>query len=566
MNASLQCPHNGPRCGGAIAFFAALLSALCPAMLPAQAPTWQAPPKLVVGIVVDQMRTDYLYRYWDNFGEGGFRRMVREGAFLRDAHFDYAPTYTAPGHASIYTGTTPAFHGIVGNDLFYRKLGRDRYCAEDTTMQSVGMAGAVGQRSPVNLLATTLADELERRTERRSRTIGISLKDRSAIFPIGRTGDAAYWFGGGPDGAFVTSTWYTKVLPEWLQRFNADRPAVRYLQNTWDLLLPKERYHEVLPDDNPYEIPLTGASTATLPLDLKALYTSSGTTGIITYTPWGNTLTTDVALAALEGEGLGTDAITDLLAVSYSSPDILGHRVGPRALELEDMYVRLDREIERLLKALDERVGKDRYVVFLTADHGGVDVPAYLKDLRGSAGYVDQGALRVDLEQHLQKRFGAGPWVSGILNEQIYLNDTLITARKLDVATVQRAAAGHLVHHPDIAHAYTAADLLWNNYTSGPAQALQRGFMVQRSGDVAFVMRPGHFELYGNAIGKGTTHGSPWNYDTHVPILFFGQGVAQGEVLRHISITDIAPTIAMLVGMTMPDASSGEVVPEVIRP
>lgn len=530
-----------------------------------QPPTWQVPPKLVVGIVVDQMRADYIYRYWDNFGDGGFKRLVNDGAFLRDAHFDYAPTYTAPGHASIYTGTSPALHGIVGNDLFDRKLGRDRYCAEDTTRKTVGMAGGVGQRSPINLLATTLADELERRTERRSRTIGIALKDRSAIFPIGRTGDAAYWFGGGPDGAFVTSTWYTNELPAWLQRFNAERPAVKHLANTWDLLLPRERYHEVLPDDNPYEMPLAGTLTPTLPVDLKALYTSSGSTGIITYTPWGNTLTTDLALAAMEGEDLGMDGITDLLAMSYSSPDILGHRVGPRALELEDMYVRLDRELERLFKALDQRVGDGRYTVFLTADHAGVDVPAYLKDLKGSAGYVDLTALRAELEQHLQGRFGAGPWVSGILNEQVYLNDTLIVVRKLDPEVVQRATAQFLVRHPDIAHAYAATDLLWSDHSSGIGRALQRGFMVQRSGDVAFVMRQGYFERYGSAVGKGTTHGSPWNYDTHVPILFMGQGIQHTEVVRRTSITDIAPTLSMVLGMTMPDAASGTVVGEVLR-
>jgi len=530
-----------------------------------QPPTWQAPPKLVVGIVVDQMRADYIYRYWDNFGDGGFKRMVNEGAFLRDAHYDYAPTYTAPGHASIYTGTTPAYHGIVGNDLFYRKLGRDRYCAEDSTRQTVGMAGIVGQRSPINLLATTLADELERRTERRSCTIGVALKDRSAIFPIGRTGDAAYWFGGGPDGAFVTSTWYANELPAWLQRFNAERPAVKHLANTWDLLLPRARYHEVLPDDNPYEMPLTGALTPTLPVDLQALYTSSGSTGIIAYTPWGNTLTTDLALAAMEGEDLGADAITDLLAVSYSSPDILGHRVGPRALELEDMYVRLDRELQRLFEAVDKRIGSDAYTVFLTADHAGVDVPAYLKDLKGSAGYVDLTALRTALEQHLQDRFGAGPWVSGILNEQVYLNDTLIAARKLDLEHIQRTTALCLAHHPEIAHAYTATDLLWGDYSGGVARSLQRGFMVQRSGDVAFVMRPGYFERYGTAVGKGTTHGSPWNYDTHVPILFMGKGIRHTEVLRRTSITDIAPTVAMLVGMTMPDAATGAVLLELLK-
>lgn len=530
-----------------------------------RAQTWQQPPRLVVGIVVDQMRADYLYRYWDNFGEGGFKRLVKDGAFCRDAHFNYMPTYTGPGHASVYTGTTPVHHGIVGNDMFVRTTGKGLYCVQDDAVQGVGSTGRTGQRSPLNLLSTTLADELEQRFGRRSRTIGISWKDRGAILPIGRTGDAAYWFAGGTEGHFTSSSWYMNELPAWVQRFNAEGHAVRHLQGTWDLLLPRERYVQVLPDDNPYEVPLAGAAAATLPQDIHALFEAGGMdTGLLGYLPAGNTFLTDFALAAIEAEELGRDAVPDLLALSYSAPDYLGHRMGPRALEVEDMYLRLDREIARLLTALDERVGKGRYLVFLTADHAAVDVPEYLKDLKGSAGYVDMKAIVAMVEDTLGTRFGAGPWVRKGINEQLFLNDSLLLARKLDPAVVQRVAADRLLQDARIAEALTASDLVRITYPDGIRAMIQRGFMPQRSGDVCFALRPGYFELPDDRPRKGTTHGSPWNYDTHAPLLFMGQGIRPGEVLHRVHITDIAPTVSMLVGMTMPDAATGTVIDAVI--
>ncbi|MBK7946357.1 MAG: alkaline phosphatase family protein [Flavobacteriales bacterium] len=338
--------------------------------------------------------------------------MATGGAFLRDAHFDYTPTETGPGHTSVYTGTTPARHGIVANDMFVRATGTTLYCAAgDAGTREVGIDLIAGRKSPRNLLATTIADELELRFDGQAKTIGIALKDRGAILPIGRTGDAAYWFAGGSDGAFGTSTWYMNELPDWLQRFNGERLANSYLGRTWDLLLPRERYHTALPDDNPFEHPLSGASSATLPVDLNALFKASGSTALITQTPWGNTLTTDLALAAIEGEQLGADAITDLLAISYSSPDILGHRMGPRAIEVEDMYLRLDQELARLLDELDRRVGPNSYTLFLTADHAALDVPAYLASLKGSAGYPDVKAMESRLNAALAKRFGPGKWV-----------------------------------------------------------------------------------------------------------------------------------------------------------
>ena len=545
-----------------------ILAALFTFSMPAMAqPTWQAPPKLVVGIVVDQMRTDHIYRYWNNYGDNGFKRLVNEGSFLRDAHFNYMPTYTGPGHTSIYTGTTPAHHGIVGNDMYDRNSGRKFYCALDENARAVGSEQHPGLRSPLNLLATTLADELERFTGREARTIGISWKDRGSILPIGRTGDAAYWFGAGTEGHWITSSWYMGQLPKWVEEFNAlDLPA-KYLQRTWELLLPRDKYLQVLPDDNPYEIPLPGADAAKLPLDLAALFEAGGrNTGLLGYTPWGNTLTTDFALAAVAGEQLGQDGITDLLAISYSSPDLLGHRVGIRALEMEDMYLRLDRDLARLLDGLDKRVGKGQYTVFLTSDHGAADVPAYMRDLKGSAGYAEVQRLRTDLEIGMGKRLGTGNWVRTIINEQVFLNDSLIAVRKLEPALVQRIAADVLLTFPVVAEALTASDLVRSDFHSPVRANVQRGFMPQRSGDVCFVLRPGHFDHEGWASGRGTTHGSPWNYDTHIPILFFGKGVRSGEVLRRTHITDIAPTISMLLGMPMPDAATGVVVPEVIAP
>ncbi len=544
-----------------------LLAGLCAAQIAATGqptvPVWQDPPRLVVGIVVDQMRTDYIHRFWGNFGEGGFRRMVNEGVFLRNAHFPYMPTVTGPGHASVYTGTTPAHHGITGNELMDRSSGRVLYCAEDPASTVVGGGGGAA-RSPVNLLATTIADELERRTAGRSITVGMSIKDRGAILPVGRTGDAAYWFTGGAEGAFVTSRWYRDSLPDWLNTFNARRTAAALLKGTWDLLLPRERYQQVLPDDNPYEIPLSGAATATLPLDLAALSGNGSNTGLVAYTPGGNTLLTDLAIAAVEGEGMGADAVPDLLALSYSSPDLLGHRMGPRALEIEDMYLRLDRELARLLHTLDERVGAGRYTVFLTADHGAVDVPAYLHDLKGSAGYVELSRLESAMEQHIAARHGSGDWVKHMMNDQVWLNDSLLAVRQLDAAAVQRLAADALLADADVAEALTASDLVRMPYADGVRALMQRGFMPSRSGDVCYALRPGHFEREEWSDGHGTSHGSPWTYDTHVPVLFHGRGIARGEVVRPTSITDIVPTLAMLLGTALPDACTGAPLPEVL--
>lgn len=527
----------------------------------AQQPAWQAPPKLVVGIVVDQMRVDYIYRYWNNFGEGGFKRLIGEGAFLRDAHYTYVPTITGPGHASIYTGSTPSHHGIVANDRYDRATGRMIYCVRDTTVQGVGSPTA--QCAPSQLLATTLADEIERRTDRRGKTIGIALKDRSAILPIGRTGDAAYWFS---NGNFVTSTWYMKELPKWVKDLNAQKLTEHYLGNTWEPLLPIEKYHQVLPDENPYEQPLVAGGKASFPYDLATLSKGPAGLGLIAYTPWGNTLTTDMALAALHGEGLGQDEITDLLAISYSSTDLLAHKMGPRSVEVEDMYIRLDRELARLLSELDKTVGAGKYTLFLMADHGAVDVPQYLKDLKGSAGYVDVAPLRGAINAALLQHTSAMDSVAYIGEGEIYLTGFgRKRARLKGLMDAFDAVRDTLITMPAIAEVNSPAlGSMFGGDRTAMAELERNGYMADRCGDIQYALKPGYFEAEGSFLGKGTTHGSGWNYDTHVPVLFFGQGIAHGEVVRRTAVADIAATITMIVGCAMPDACVGDPVPEIL--
>lgn len=528
-------------------------------------PSWQEPPRLVVGVVVDQMRTDYIYRLWDQFGEGGFKRLVNEGSFQRSAHYDYAATHTGPGHASVYTGTTPRDHGIILNDMFMRSTGRVVNCVQDDDVRPVGAEGPRSRRSPRNLLAGTIADEMERRWEGRSKTIGVAVKDRGAILPIGRTGDAAFWLVDDPEGRIATSSWYMDSLPAWLVAFNAEGRYARYMQGTWEPLLPRDRYLLSLPDDNPYEEPLPGAPNAALPLDIPAAYTASEHAPyLFKGLPAALALTTDVAIAALKGEDLGRDAYPDLLAVSYGATDEIGHAMGPRALETLDMYLRLDRELERLLKALDEHMGRGNYTLFLTADHAGGDVPEYLKDRKASAGYVDVTEVVAHVEQALSDRFGPGPWVRRRMKEQLYFNDSLITARQMDRVAMQRVAADALQAFPGVAAAYTAAELAGPALPELRAAMVQRAFMPQRSGDVYYVLRPGFGQTAPGYPLRGMDHGSPWNYDTHVPVLFMGRGVRKGEVLRRTAITDVAPTVSAILGMTMPDAAIGNAVPEVI--
>ncbi|HWY37175.1 MAG TPA: alkaline phosphatase family protein, partial [Bacteroidia bacterium] len=346
--------------------FLILLTANC-LLLTAQAQK----PKLIVGIVVDQMRYDYLYRFSEKYGPGGFKRLLKGGFFCKNARYNYVPTFTGPGHASIYTGTTPAIHGIAANEWYDKKTKKDIYCAEDKNTKSVGTESKAGLMSPVNLDASTIGDEMKVASLSKAKVIGVSLKDRSSIFPAGHAANGAYWFDG-TTGSFISSAFYMNELPQWLIDFNEKKPAQKYLQSGWNTLLPVEKYTESLPDDNIFEKAPNKKEKPVFPYDFKAQLEKNNFE-IIRATPFGNTIVKELAMAAIEGEGLGKDNVCDMLCVSFSSTDYVGHSFGPKSVEVEDTYIRLDKDLEEFFVYLDTRIGKGNYTLFLTADHGASD-------------------------------------------------------------------------------------------------------------------------------------------------------------------------------------------------
>jgi predicted AlkP superfamily pyrophosphatase or phosphodiesterase len=520
----------------------------------------ETPPiKLVVGLVIDQMRPEYLTRFADGFTEGGFKRLLREGFVNYNTHYNYIPTFTGPGHASIFSGATPATHGIVGNGWYSREEARSVYCVEDPEAKPIGSTTGIAA-SPHRMLVTNLADELKLATNRRAKVVGVSLKDRSAVLPAGHIPDGAYWYDKST-GRFISSTYYMQQLPGWMQQFNGRRLADQYLDSTWTLLLPEAAYRNSGPDNQPYERVFKGKDSPTFPYNLAELHEQNGGYDILSSTPWGNTLVTELALAALQGEALGQDETPDLFTVSYSTPDIMGHDFGLRSRELHDMYLRLDRELARLLDALDEQVGPENYVLFLTADHAAADVPQFLLDERLPAGYYPEADLKVALNGHLQQKFKQQNLVEYITNDQVYLNHKRILGAKLNLNEVQEEAVNFLILQPYTVDAYTGLQMRQNEYRGGIRHMLQMGYYRPRSGDVLFVLNP----AWMHQISYATTHGSGYNYDTHVPLIWYGSTIKQGGSYRRQNITDIAPTLTHMLGIGLPNGATGEPILEVLK-
>ncbi len=517
-------------------------------------------PKLVVGIVVDQMRYDYLTRFYDRFGKGGFKRMVNEGYNCKNNHFNYVPTYTGPGHASIYTGTTPQNHGVISNH-WYNKFGKEMvYCASDPSVKAVGSASELERMSPHRMKTTTVSDQNRLHTQMRGKTIGIAIKDRGAILPAGHTANGAYWFRGKDEGKWITSTFYRNDLPEWVKAFNESGKAKSYFK-VWNTLYDINTYIESGDDNNEFEGGYKGKETATFPYDLAKLKDENSGYDIVKYTAYGNSLTADFAIAAVDGEQLGTDQITDFLAVSFSSTDYVGHNFGVNSKEIQDTYLRLDKDLERIFKALDQKVGKGHYTVFLTADHGAVHVPSYLKSIKIPAGYFDKDALKTKVETFVKSTFKVDSLIENMSNNQVFFNYEVLTEKGINTEDLQKAIAHFLLQEDQIDKVFTRKQLESTNYTSGIAALIQKGFNQKRSGDVIIVLDPATI-----AYSKtGSTHGSGLTYDTHAPLLFFGQGIKKGSTTQKTYIPDIAPTISALLGITFPNGATGEVLSFVLE-
>jgi predicted AlkP superfamily pyrophosphatase or phosphodiesterase len=516
-------------------------------------------PKLVVGVIIDQMRPEYLQRFAEGFGEGGFKRLMREGFANHNTHYNYIPTFTGPGHASIFSGATPAIHGIVGNDWYSRELRRPLYCVADTSVQVVGSSTGLAA-SPHLLLVTNLADELKLATNRRARVVGVSLKERSAVLPAGHIPDGAYWYDGA-SGNFISSTYYMQQLPDWASAFNRRGLPGQYLDSTWTLLYPETFYRNSGPDDVPYEWVFKGKSSPTFPYPLAELRQANGNFRLLYFVPWGNTIVTDLALAAMQGEGLGQGETTDMLTISYSTPDIIGHDFGLRSRELHDMYLRLDREIARLLEALDASLGRGNYLFFLTSDHAAADVPDFMQQQRIPAGYYPDKSLAKALDAELQQRFSQAGLVERLMNEQVYLNHRLLREAGLNRAEVQQATIDFLNQQPYIVDAYSADQFRQQGFSHGQQLLLQMGYYRPRSGDVLFLLNPAWMKELDPSI---TTHGSGYTYDTHVPLLWYGWQIPQGASYKRRAITDIAPTISHLLGIGLPSGATGEPIEELL--
>lgn len=518
-------------------------------------------PKLVVGIVVDQMRFDYINRFWNHYGDGGFKRLVGEGFNCKNNHFNYAPTYTAPGHASIYTGATPATHGIIGNDWYDKAQDKSVYCVSDDSYASVGTTSDAGQMSPHRNKVSTITDELRLHTQMRGKVIAISLKDRGAVLPGGHTANAAYWFHGKKEGSWITSTYYMPQLPKWVSDFNTSDKAESY-KKSWTTLKDINTYVESGIDINNYEGLFKGEINSAFPHDLPTLWEENGQFDILKATPYGNNLTTDFAIAALDGEGLGMDAITDFLAISYSGTDYVGHKFGVNSKEIQDTYLRLDQDLENLLNTLDTKVGKGDYTVFLTADHAAVHVPAFLRDSKIPGGYSDAKDTKQRFSEFLKYRYGSEDIVKNNSNGQLFLDHKIIKNLDLNLGDVQEQFAKELMSYGAYSHVYTGEQMWANNYTEGIPHILQNGYSQERSGDVLMVLNSGYIGSGPNS--KGSTHGSPYPYDTHVPLLFYGKGIKKGETFEKTTIPDIAPTIAALLGISFPSGTTGQPISEVL--
>ena len=519
-------------------------------------------PKLVVGIVVDQMRYDYLERFSGKYGENGFKKLIKNGFHLENAHYNYIPTYTAVGHSSIYTGTTPVNHGIIGNNWYDKSLNKSIYCVDDERYTGIGSNSDEGKKSPYRLQVTTVTDQLKLAQNQQGKTIGIAIKDRSSILPAGHTATAAYWFEGGAEGKWITSSFYIEKLPNWVEKFNNNGKADQYLKEKWETYYPIEKYTESIADDNSYEGLFKGEEKPVFPHDIPNLRKQNGNYSLLKSIPAGNTFTTDFAEATILNENLGKGNFTDFLAISYSSTDYVGHKYGVDSKEIEDTYIRMDKEIERLLNFLDKNIGKNNYTLFLTADHAVVQTPNYLKELRIPASYFDNKAFAEFAKNLLFEKYGSKNMIKNISNFQVFLNKEELKILKLDIRSVEDFLVDELINFENIYKTVSAHSLQNTYYDSGLLSFVQQGYNQKFSGDVFFIPNP---SVLDEGMSKtGTSHGTGYSYDTHVPMIFYGNGIKQGVSKKHHPIIDLAPTIANLLGIEFSNGNTGNIIEDAL--
>jgi hypothetical protein len=507
------------------------------------------------------MRWDYLYRYYEIYKPtGGFKRMLNQGFACENTFIPFTPTVTAAGHTCAYSGSVPSINGIVGNYWWDREKNKGVYCTDDDSVFTIGSGSvAAGKMSPKNMFVTTIGDELRLATNFRSKVIGVAMKDRGSILPAGHSANAAYWFDPST-GNFISSSYYLKEMPVWVTAFNQRKLVDSLYKLDWKPSLPAAIFALYATDDQkPYETRPFGPDQLGLPYSLSAY--AGKDYGKLVYSPHGNTLTAAMAEAAVRAENLGRHAVTDMLAISFSSPDYIGHTFGPNSREQVDGFARLDETLGKFLNFLDAWVGKGNYVAFLTSDHGVAHVPNFSKENKLPGGAYPDVRIINRMNAALEEKYGKPRLIRDSHNYLIVFNDSTIEASKLNKDEIVRWTVDFLQQQKEISQAFDIRELNTTPLSAKQREMINNGYYRQRCGDVQFILKPGYVEGDGN----GTSHGV-WNpYDSHIPLLWYGWGIKQGGTHREIYMTDIAPTLAALLKIQMPNGSIGRVIDELIK-
>ena len=501
--------------------------------------TQQTTPKILVSVVVDQMKYEYVDRFWDEFGEKGIKKLVNEGIFCRNTHYNYIPTYTGPGHASIFTGTTPSVHGIIGNNWYSRKDFSPVYCAGDWASQTICLCKkpheknnpGSGQMSPLSLLCNTVGDQLKIK-DSLSKVYGVSIKDRAAILSTGALADGAYWLNN--DAKWITSSFYRNNLPEWVVKFDKKYSIESYMNNSW--------------------------SGTTFKYDLNKILLETGPSSIKS-SPKGNNYTLDFSKELIKNEDLGTDKHIDFLVISFSSTDYVGHKFGPDAEEVKSMYLNLDQQIADLIQFLENHCGSKEFIISLTSDHGAGTSPVEIERKRLKGGNFVSREIFPELNSQLELKFGVPNILARYSNMQFYINHQRLDSLNISKKEVFEEARNWLKKQSSVDEVYSL-DVLSNSLSSLKIKSLINGIYPSRSGDIFLTLKPGFIEW---STKTGTTHGTHYNYDSHVPLLFYGYNIQPKQIYRNIKIIDIAPTLSILLRSAFPNACTGNPISEVFQ-
>ena len=516
-------------------------------------------PKLIISIVVDQMRYDYIHRYWEKFGEDGIRKLVGSGTFCKNASYDYLINETAVGHATIATGALPSHHGIISNNWYNNLQDRVIYCVEDEKVNTHGGSYEAGRYSPRHMLASTIGDEINLSTNFKSKIIGLALDNSAAILSAGHSADYAFWYDD-ETGNWVSNSYYADSLPMWAREFNEKKISELYLSRRWEPMLPIGEYTESYGDTSAFEIGMQGRSV--FPYDLEKISSQKRKQrdyGVLKYTPFGNVLTGDFATAVILNEELGQDDYTDYLAIGFSAMEYIGKNFGANSVEIQDAMLRLDRELAHLMDFIDQYVGMQNTLIILSSDHGLAYSPAYLTANKIPSGDFNPYSALSLLGSYLNAIYGKGDWVRYYYGQQIYLNHELIETSGISYQEIQERTAQFLIQFEGVSNAVTSYTLQTSNFSEGIFHKMQNGYHQKRSGDVIINLAPGWIEK------NGDSYHSSYLGDNHVPLIWYGWKIKRSTLTRPVKMIDIAPTISYFLDIARPNVSTGDIILELVN-